>query len=328
MEIGSFLELDIKNTGEYYSGSRNIARLNSARSGIYHSLRLYGCSVIYLPFYLCPSVGKFLKKKGIEIKPYFINNQFQPQIEQIEPGAAILIVNYFGILSNSFMLSLVRKFDRVIIDNCPSFFSKPIDGCYNVYSTRKFFGVPDGGYVIGKDAETFLDEYQQDYSSGTSLFLLKRLEVGCNASYAERMKNEARIDAADILKMSELTRILLNNIDYQSIQKVRRENFIFACELFSEINLIDPVAQISHDSIPMVYPLLIEDATLVEKLRKKQIYTGRWWKHVLNEVPENSFEAWMSKYMVPVPIDQRYGQTELNYIMQEISNLSKVGIKR
>ncbi len=321
MEIGSFLELDLKQTGEYYSGSENVARLNSARSGIYHAMRLYGCSVIYLPYYLCPSVGLFLSRKDIEIIKYRINNQFEPQIDFIEDGAAVLIVNYFGILSKSKLLSLVRKYERVIIDNCPSFYSEPMEGCYSVYSTRKFFGVPDGCYVIGTNAERYIDEYGQDYSSDTSSFLLKRHEIGCNASYAGRMKNEERIDASDILNMSELTRVLLSGIDYESIKSKRRENFRIACDLYRKINIIDPEIFTDKNSTPMVYPLVIKDEGFVDKLREKKIYTGRWWKSVLSEVPENSFEAWMSNFMVPVPIDQRYGSRELEYVSRNIFDL-------
>jgi hypothetical protein len=265
----------------------------------------------------------FLSRKGIGIQKYFINHQFEPQIDHIESEAAILIVNYFGILSNGFLSKILKKYDKVIIDNCPSFYSEPIEGGYSVYSTRKFFGVPDGCYVIGKDAGKFTEEYQQDHSSETSAFLLKRHEVGCNASYAERMKNEERIDASDILIMSVLTRTLLKGIDYEGIKKKRQENFKLACELYREINLIDPEIHIDENSTPMVYPLVIEDAKLVDRLREKQIYTGRWWKHVLNEVPENSFEAWMSKYMVPVPIDQRYGNRELEYVSRNIFDLFK-----
>ncbi len=318
MEIGSFLELDLKQSGEYYSGSENVARLNSARSGIYHAMRLYGCSVIYLPYYLCPTVSLFLSRKGIQIKKYLINNQFEPQIDFVEEGAAVLIVNYFGILSGSKLLSLVRKYEKVIIDNCPSFFSEPMEGCYSVYSTRKFFGVPDGCYVIGANAGRFTDEYSRDYSSDTASFLLKRHEIGCNASYAGRMKNEERIDASDILNMSELTRVLLTGIDYKSISRKRRENFRIACDLYKKINLIDPEIYTDENSTPMVYPLVIKDDSFVDKLREKQIYTGRWWKSVLNEVADNSFEAFMSRYMIPVPIDQRYNEKEITYVSEEV----------
>jgi hypothetical protein len=255
------------------------------------------------------------------IKKYSISSRFEPQISSIESEAAILIVNYFGILSQETLIRIKGNFDKVIFDFCPSFYSEPIKGCYSVYSTRKFFGVPDGSYVIGEKAEKYTEEYKQDLSAHTSGYLLKKIESGGSASYSERMKNERRIDRSDILRMSELTSALLKGIDYQRIRAKRRENFEFAFKLFAGINLMNPEEFISELSIPMVYPLLIEDATIVDKLREKQIFTGRWWNHVLKEVPEDSFEAWMSKYMVPVPIDQRYGEHELKYIFNEITDL-------
>lgn len=321
MEIGSFLELEINPLGEYYTGNQHVARLNSARCGIYHSLRLYNCSTIYLPYYLCPSVSAFLTKKGIEIKKYNINNHFEPQISSIEFDAAILIVNYFGILSEDTLIRIKRNFNKVIIDNCPSFFSEPLDGCYNVYSTRKFFGVPDGCYVIGENAEKYTEEYEQDYSADTSAFLLKRLEIGCNAAYTDRMKNEKRLDESDVLNMSELTKALLKGIDYQRIKAKRSYNFLLSHELYKGINLLNLTELLGPHSTPIVYPLAIEDSSLVDKLREKQIYTGRWWKSVLKEVPEDSFEAWMSKYMIPVPIDQRYGNQELEDVFDNITEL-------
>ena len=61
----------------------------------------------------------------------------------------------------------------------------------------------------------------------------------------------------------------------------------------------------------MVYPLVVEDKYLMEKLREKQIYTGRWWNSVLQTVEDDSFEAFLSTYMLPLPIDQRYNNNDI-----------------
>ena len=320
MEIGSFIGLDLRNTGEYFIGETNIARLNSARSGIYHCCRIYNCNSIHVPYYLCPSVKKFLLKHSIIVKPYFINESFEPQeIEQMQ-GEAILIVNYFGILPGHKIRKLANRFHNVIIDNSSAFFADPLEGCFNVYSPRKFFGVPDGGYVIGEYACKYLTDYGQDFSSPTASFLFKRMEFSTSESYGERMKNEERINNSDILKMSLLTRSLLNNIDYQAIKIKRRINFQFAHDLFYGINKIGQYINIDNECAPMVYPLLVEQNELDEKLKMNKIYTGRWWKNVLSEVPDSKFEAWLSKYMVPVPIDQRYDQSEIEQIYNVIVN--------
>jgi len=320
MEIGSFIELDIRDTGEYFSGVASMARLNSARAGIYHACRLYNCSSLYIPYYMCPMVGKFLTRKGIKVKSYHISETFEPVNLIQEPDAAVVLVNYFGILSNELLKKVSAKYKNVIIDNSPAFYSYPIAGCFSVYSPRKFFGVPDGCYVIGENATRLTHEYSQDCSSETSSFLLKRIEFGSSAVYNERMKNEERIDNSDILNMSILTKALLNGIDYSKIKAKRQSNFYFAHDLYEKFNLFDPTLFIDNECVPMVYPLVVEESDLVDRFKEKHIYTGRWWKHVLLEVPDDSFEARMSKFLVPIPIDQRYGKEELNYCFNVFYN--------
>lgn len=316
MEIGSFIELELRNTGEYYRGERDTARLNTGRSGIYYALQLMNVSAVHLPFYLCPTVSDFLVKKGIEVFPYLISKDFEPDSINFDKPAAIVIVNYFGILSHQRLNDLAKKFQNVIIDNCPSFFCAPLAEYYNVYSTRKFFGVPDGSYVVGPEAARGILEYNQDFSSDTSAFLLKRIEKGSSAVYAERMENENRLDHSDVLKMSELTRRILCSIDYEFVKSKRLENFNYTHSLFKKFNSLNIERFMDQECVPMVYPLLIEDENLVNKFKENKIYTGRWWSGVLKQVPVHCFEAYLSRFMVPIPIDQRYGRVELNYIFR------------
>jgi hypothetical protein len=316
MEIGSFIELDLLNTGEYYADN-NVLRLNAARAGIFHACVLYNVRKIYLPFYQCPTVNAFLQKKGIETVFYNIDKDFKPIINRNDNDTAFLIVNYFGVFSAANILSIAGNYHNVIIDNSPAFFSKPTIDSISVYSPRKFFGVPDGCYVItGKDVSK--PYYPKDFSSDTSAFLFKRIERGCNAVYKDRMKNEERIDNSDILQMSDLTKALLNCINYNRIAEIRKRNFFTAHELYKDINLIDPLKFIDDDCVPMVYPLVIENLEIVNYLVENKIYTGRWWSSVLKNTDSQSFEAFLSKYMIPLPVDQRYSETEINYISQLI----------
>lgn len=326
MEIGSFLELDIQKTGEYFAENEDVARLNSARAGIYHALKIMKLDLIYIPYYQCPTVNEFLSHKGINIKKYFLNKAFEPQITDQEPKSAVLIVNYFGIFSNAYIQNLRARFERVIIDNGPAFYNPPIDDCYNVYSARKFFGVPDGCYVVGPNAIDLTNEYLLDYSASTAGFLFQRYEIGCNASYQERMRNEERIDNSDILRMSYLTRALLGGINYQRIRDIRRKNFQYAHEQYKNVNLLDVSINYDETCVPMFYPLVVENDSLVEKLAKKQIYTGRRWNSVLNEVESETIEGWLSRFMVPLPVDQRYGVNELDKVCKAVLKILQKGI--
>ena len=204
MEIGSFIELQFPKGLEYYSGEQDIARLNSGRAAIYHAARALNCQTVWLPYYQCDTVRDFLLRKGMTVKYYHIDTRINPVDIEQKPHEAVVFVNYFGIMSQARMKSLAKRYDNVIIDNSQAFFCKPVEGCMNVYSARKFIGVPDGAYVIGENAEQYVDEYEKGYSSDTSLFLLQRIEYGCEGkTYESRMINEHRIDSEDIKQMSD-----------------------------------------------------------------------------------------------------------------------------
>lgn len=192
-----------------------------------------------------------------------------------------------------------------------------------LYSPRKFVGVPDGGYVVGPGATKYSDEYDVDVSSATSEFLLQRIEVGCNTVYEKRQLNEKRIDESDVCRMSVLSRAILNNAPYESIRSKRLENYDIALGLYRDLNRIDPSKYFDETCVLFVYPLVIEKADIVGLLSKEKIYTGRWWNYLLKETDSSSFEYYLSSFMIPIPIDQRYGRYEILYVYKTIKKYLK-----
>lgn len=321
MEIGSFLELQLPKGLEFYNQQKNIARLNTGRTAIWHAYCVTGAKVIWIPYYQCDSVREFLKKKGVTIKYYHIDKNFNPTDLYAKEGEAVLLVNYYGVMSSERMRILAVSYPHVIIDNCQAFFCKPLENALNVYSCRKFVGVPDGAYVIGKKAHKFVGEYPQCYSSDTATFLLKRIEYGCEGEgYKSRSINEHRIDSEDTMKMSKLTHAILDGTDYDHIKAKRRENFAIAHDLLSCINQIDPTRFYDDETIPMVYPLVVEDDDLLPKLQQAKHFQGHWWSYICEEHPVASFEHWISHYVIPITIDQRYGREEIEYLANIIRN--------
>lgn len=317
LEIGSFIELQFEDKEEYYDGV-NTVRLNTGRAAIYHAVKCMNATIVYLPYYQCDTVRDFLLAKKIEVRYYHINSQFEPIKDDIEMGdrIAIVIVNYYGIMGTKRMKCLAEKYTNVIIDNCQAFFAKPISNCLNVYSTRKFVGVPDGAYVIGPRAMSISTDYEQDYSSDTSLFLLQRIEYGCEGkAYLSRKENEERIDNSDIKQMSKLTKRILKATNYEFIQEKRKENFYYLDYCLKDINLLKPKEYIDENTVPMVYPFASKNKNLVNILLEQKHFQGQWWAYILNEMKENCMETWLSEYMVPLTIDQRYNQQQLNQIV-------------
>lgn len=319
MEIGSFLELQLPKGRELYNQSKNIARLNTGRMAIWHAFRVTGCRRIWIPIYQCDTVRDTFVEKGIEVCYYHIDENFTPTDIRATDEDAVLLVNYYGIMSHVRMSELASNYNHPIIDCAQAFFCAPVENALTVYSCRKFVGTPDGAYVIGKDADKFTDEYPQGYSSGTAEFLFTRIEYGCEGKgYEARSRNEQRIDQEDCMQMSKLTRTLMDAEDYETNQKKRKENFAYVHGLLGSINRINPVTHMDTDTVPMVYPLVVEDDDLLRVLLEAKHFQGHWWSYICNEQPTDTFEHWLSRYMIPITIDQRYGKEELDYLVRII----------
>ena len=321
MEIGSFIELQLPKGRELYKGEMDIARLNTGRMGIWHAFRVTGCKRIWIPIYQCDSIRETFEKMGVEMRFYHQDIRFNPTDINATDDDAVLLVNYFGIMSNLRMAELAKPYKHPIIDCAQAFFCKPVENALTVYSCRKFVGAPDGAYVIGKDAHKYVEEYSQCYSSDTAAFLFKRIEYGCEGKgYEARGLNEHRIDAEDCMKMSKLTRTLMDAEDYAYNQLKRKENFTYAHQLFGGINKINPTIYMDDETIPMVYPLVVEDDKLLPRLQSAKHFQGHWWSYICNEQPEDCFEHWISRYVIPITIDQRYGKEELDYLANIIKH--------
>ena len=312
-QIGSYIELELSQGNEYYTKmefGNNLISLNSGRAAIYHAVKIYNKNTVYLPYYECDTVKAFLEKKSIKIKYYRINSKFEPILKTNSSNSAIVFVNYFGIMSKKHF-KFIKNFKNIIIDNSQAFFFSPIKKCINIYSCRKFFGVPDGAYVIGKNVA--FGNYEKDYSSKTSSFLLMRHENGFDwNSYYKKEENEKRINKSGIKTMSELTKSLLESVDYNTCIKKRKKNYNYARKLFNPLNNIDISELTCDESVPMIYPLLI-DVDIFDELRKNGIYVCHFWEYLIKKSPKSTFEYKLSRFLIPVFIDQRYNLDDIKY---------------
>lgn len=322
MEIGSFIELQFRKGLEWYKGEKDIARLNTGRSAIWHAYRISGCKAIWIPYYQCDTIRETMTAHGVKVKYYHIDGKWNPIDLEAADDEAVLLVNYYGIMSYKRMVQLAQQVRHPIIDNCQAFFCPQIEGALNVYSCRKFIGVPDGAYVVGKDAHIYTDEYSQGYSSDTANFLLLRIEYGCEGkAYQARSINEERLDHEPVKRMSKLTRTVLDGADYNKCRYTRRENFSYFHKQLGCVNLINPLMYYDNETIPMVYPLVVEDDEVIKRLFAAKHFQGRWWSYITDELPIGSFEYWIASNIIPITIDQRYGKKEMDYLVSIIKEL-------
>lgn len=304
-EIGGYFELEIDS--KFDNISNNIA-LNCARNCLRYVIKAFQIKEIYVPFYTCPVVWQSIKKENCNIKFYHIDEKFMPTMELPE-NSYILYTNYFGICAKN-VKDLDKKYKNLIIDNAQAFYM-PKYGIASFNSIRKFFGVSDGALL---QTDKFLDEkLELDVSYNRFSHLLKRLDIDAQFGYQDFCDNDDSFAGEDIKKLSNSTKTIFNSIDIEKAKKKRLENFDFLNSHLNKTNELN-ISLINED-VPMVYPYLVKDDSIKSKLIKNKIYVATYW----DPQPLNTQEGIFQKYVLPLPIDQRYSAEDLKKILEVIN---------
>ena len=187
--IGGYFELELNDFDSVYH-DKAIA-VNSGRNALEYILLANKYKKIYIPYYTCDVTFQPIKKLNIEFEFYYLDKDFFPRLNEIEDNAALLFVNYFGLMDNNILL-LQKKYKNLIIDNAQAFYAQPLDCTSTFYSPRKFFGLPDGGFVYSdKNLNVDLD---YDKSEERISHLLKRIEEGAETGYKLFQQNDNKLN--------------------------------------------------------------------------------------------------------------------------------------
>ncbi|MFX1432636.1 MAG: hypothetical protein ACFFBT_10940 [Promethearchaeota archaeon] len=312
-EIGGYFELELEKRKEYHPEA---LRLNSGRNALYYILKVLEPAKIFIPYYICDSVLEPIHKLKIELEFYHINKKFEPEIPtNFNQNDFVLSVNYFGI-NDSIVKFLAATIKNLIIDNSQAFYCQPYK-YPTFYSTRKFFGVVDGGYLY---IEKFLEEeLEQAISYKNYSHILKRWELGADAGYEDYLKVEEFLSHDPIKRMSNLTQNILSSINYKKVKLTRERNFIFLHKNLKDLNEL-PI-NLENLNGPMKYPFLINNRKLKQFLIDNKIYISTYWQEVIDRVEKSSFEYYLTENLIPIPIDQRYNLSDMKLIIEKIKEV-------
>ena len=311
--IGGYFSLELPTTTEYH---RNAIKLNSGKNCIEYILLSRHYKKVYIPYYTCSIVLKPFQKLGISYEFYHIDFQLEIAKEiKLCEDEALLYTNYYG-LKHSYVKTLASKYgNQLIVDNTQAFYAKPISGIDTFYTCRKFFGVADGAYLY---TDTEIDiELTQDVSYERMSHLLKRIDLSAEEGYEDFHKNDEELGKQPIMRMSKLTEAMMKGIDYSTKANKRIHNFHLLDKELRETNRFK--WDMDYGTIPLVYPYYVENGTkLRQKLIESQVFCARYWPNVMEWCDSDDLEYQLAENVVCLPVDQRYGEEEMNRIIEII----------
>ncbi len=312
--------------------------LANARSGILSVARALDPPTIWMPSYLCPVMVGCLGELRERVRFFQIAGDLSVPdwsfLGKVREGDLACVIDYFGWpCSRTLMTELSAAGALVLEDACQALLTDGIglDADYLLFSPRKFLGVPDGGVLVPRGAaklELELGDAPEEWSHTAHEAARQRAEFdGRGAADDDRgwyeLYQRSEAGPAGPYAMSGVARALLDTaFDYEAIATKRRTNHARLRARLAELALFP---EPSPSVVPVGFVVRFaspEDRDRVrEGLIAEGIYPPVHWP-LAGLVPPNFAESHLlSRRILTLPCDQRYGPEDLDRIADRVENL-------
>lgn len=142
--------------------------------------------------------------------------------------------------------------------------------------------------------------------------LIKRLGGPPETAYAAYQRAEESLaDMENPKRMSRLSERILASIDFESVRRIRKENFKL---LHSRLGDDDSrLAEMDEMDIPLCYPYQSRDVGLRQRFISNRIFVASYWDDALDRLTPDRANK-LVRNMFPLPIDQRYSEADMERI--------------
>lgn len=307
-----------------------------------------GIKYLLMPDYMCDTVKDAGVRSGIGIKTYKIDEDYnfsESEIEEkIDDETCFYVAHYFGKKIKEELCDYIWTMKEsgivVIEDVTLSLFSEDNErgvgfGNYVLGSIRKWLPVPDGGFLSSKSdklpkqlqstcVSKYVDFYmlvqtmKKEYISGNCKdSMLKNIYMKYYGLSIDELFSDY-----DLYPMSEWTANYLQNYNIKEVIDKRIKNYDYLYAKLSNIDGIQIKIQRTEGYLPFGMILLTEQRDeLLQYLIKHNIYCNVHWR--LQPSTENQTVEYLAKHSITIPCDQRYGELEMDYIVEVLESWYK-----
>lgn len=313
----------------------NLSLFTSGRDAIYILIKKIRPRTVFLPNYICESIYKpidIAKVSNIVFYPVLsdlsIDKSFFSDVKYQSP-AIFFVMSYFGKVDVDFLEFLIKHKKnnsniKIVIDVTHSLLDSRLKkfltyADYSVGSLRKWFFLPDGGFISGKELIKPLlnSAFSEFWSVRAGACLLRYL--GDNGfetddDYEAIKCAESLLDKYDEMgyRISDLSRIIMNKIDVEKID-IRRRSNLYHIKNFIMNKITNAKVIFDNFNSPFTVPIIFDKQDTRNIVRNNLLNKGiicpiHWdtsWMH-------NSHG--LSDRILSIPCDQRIGKYEIEYL--------------
>jgi len=305
---------------------------------------------VLIPSYICESVIKSFECHNYDIDFYEIDldltidiDTFSRLVEEFDSGI-IFLSSYYGLDTLKNLRSKFCSFKNrgiIIIEDLTHLFFGDTgisQADYRIASLRKWLPLPDGGVAISKNKAFKICSHQVHHSFVDMNLKAMRAKREYVKYLDIKLKNEYRsLYAAsenvldfenDFHEMSKISRLILNETDFLSMRKSRRNNYRHLDEFLKTISWLRPVFDfLPENVVPLFFPVYISRKRddVQKYLIENEIYSPIHWPvptHLRSKMTEKT--SYIYNNILSLPCDQRYSDPEMDricHVLKEFNNV-------
>lgn len=320
--------------------SRNVYTYASGRVALYNILQTLEIKKkinnVFLPDYLCYSLIYVVKKIGLSIKLYRLEEDLTPNIKSIADSCtehdAIVIINYFGLLDCELIIQKLRELGEKIIiiqDNVQAPFAMDLktSADFSFSSFRKALPVPDGACVFSREMKLHQPTTESEfflYKLGGGI--LKGIDLHnqhLDKIYLELFeKGEQLLDSAYDSDMSSFSKNYLFTDSWRSLSIQRKKNANVLLSGLSQMGVetLFPIEKFIEDDfdirVPLFIPVLLDRRDKVRKaMFAENVFCPIHWPIESSEYKLKTGEKIFMQELSLV-VDQRYNESDMCRILE------------
>lgn len=313
--IGGFFELELLAKGTLYHDTA--LALANGRVCFKVIIERVKPSKVYLPFYCCDSLILPLQEAGVPYEFYAINAAFDPVgVPLLHDSELFLYINYFGLKTQTARRLSKLLGVQLVLDNAHAFFEENYGITWSFNSTRKFFGVPDGGFLY---SPMYIENnYLPNEHIVTEHLWLRLFGRQEEANLAYQQSEAAQ--TLEVNGMSKMSKQILHTVDFLAVARARKRHFKQLDRVFRPFNRLMPDLLSQPTAIvPFCYPLLLNKPIPIHTFSEQKIFIPSLWDEVLKRDTEGYlFEKLVTQNLVALPIDHRLNDQDLQRLIDAV----------
>lgn len=308
----------------------------NARSAMMAVIERERPSRVWFPSYFCPSMLFAVESSAAKLCFYPVGAHLEMDpgfdVHSFREGDLVVVIDYFGFRpQGSEIQEWISRGVMVIQDRCQSLLSDydGETGHFQLFSPRKFFGFPDGGILISNSISSpefvSMPPPARDWLDQTlyALGLKSSFDIGKSSSreWFELLQHAEKNIPCGFFSMSDVSlRLLSANIGAKAAATRRKANFRVLAEKLEEYALF---SNLPEGVVPLGFPVRVERRDKIQAgLFSKDIYPAIHWNLEGHCPAEYQHSLSLSKEIMTLPCDQRYGENDMLVLAGEFLNMA------